>query len=64
MEGKTVKKRTGREYFEYRYRWYNGVELREEEPTLVVNLFCLEIWNQEKGKATCRNKCKTAAGRL
>jgi hypothetical protein len=55
MEGKTVKKWTGREHIEYRYRWYNGVELREEEPTLVVNLFCLEIWNQEKGKVSYRN---------
>jgi len=52
MKAKTVEKWTGREHLEYRYQWYNGVEIREEKPTLMVNIFSLEIWNQEKGKAT------------
>jgi hypothetical protein len=55
MAGKTVETWTGREHLEYRYRWCNGVEIREEQPTLRVNVFSLEIWNREKGKATYRN---------
>jgi len=55
MQRKTVKKWTGREHLEYRYQWYNGVEIREEQPTLEVNIFSLEIWNEEKGKPTYRN---------
>jgi len=59
MAGKTVIKWTGREHLEYRYRWHNGVEIREEKPTLLVNIFTLEIWNQEKGKRTYRNNWVT-----
>jgi len=55
MKGKTVEKWTGREHLEYRYRWYNEVEIREEKPRLLVNIFSLEIWNQEKGKMTYQN---------
>jgi hypothetical protein len=55
MEGKTVEKWTGRQHLEYRYEWYNGVEIREEQPTLQVNIFSLEIFNREKGKITYRN---------
>jgi hypothetical protein len=55
MKGKTVKKWTGREHLEYRYKWYNAVEIRMEMPTLSVNMFSLEIWNREKGKGTYRN---------
>jgi len=55
MKGKTVERWTGREHLVYRYQWYNGVEIREEQPTLLVNLFSLEIWNQEKGKVTYHN---------
>jgi hypothetical protein len=59
MKKKTVVKWNGREHLEYRYRWYNGVEIREEKPTLLVNIFSLEIWNQEKGKITYRNSWAT-----
>lgn len=55
MREKTYKKWTGREHLEYRFRWYNGVEIRGEEPTLQVNIFSLEIWNEEKGKVTYLN---------
>ena len=55
MQVKTVGKWTGREHFEYRYRWYNGVEIREERPTLAVNVFSVEIWNREKGETAYRN---------
>jgi hypothetical protein len=59
MQGKTVGKWSGRDHLEYRYRWYNGVEIREEKPTLLANIFSLEIWNREKGKATYRNSWVT-----
>jgi hypothetical protein len=55
MQGKTAGKWNGRNHLEYRFRWYNGVEIREERPTLLVNVFSLEIWNQEKGEVTYRN---------
>jgi hypothetical protein len=59
LERKNVKTWTGRQHLEYRYRWYNGVELRAEQPTLTVNYLSLEIWNKEKGKATYRNSWVT-----
>ena len=55
MQEKTAVKWTGREHHEYRYRWYNGVQIREEKPALLVNIFTMEIFNKEKGKITYRN---------
>jgi hypothetical protein len=55
MKGKTVRKWTGREHLEYRFRRYNGVGIREEKPVLTVNIFSLEIWNGKKGKAAYSN---------
>jgi hypothetical protein len=46
-------------HLEYRYRWYNGVEIRAEQPALTVNYLSLEIWNEEKGKVTYRNSWVT-----
>jgi len=62
MQVKTVRKWNGREHIEYRYRWHNGVEIRQERPTLSVNIFSLEIWNEEKGKATYKNSWITDLG--
>ncbi|MDR1252234.1 MAG: ISNCY family transposase, partial [Treponema sp.] len=62
MERKNVKTWTGRQHLEYRYRWYNGVEIRAEQPTLTVNYLSLEIWNKEKGKVTYRNSWVTDLG--
>jgi hypothetical protein len=59
MERKTVKVWTGRQQLEYRYRWYNGVEIRAEQPTLTVNYRSLQIWHKEKGKVTYRNSWVT-----
>jgi hypothetical protein len=59
LEKETVRAWAGRQHLEYRYRWYNGVELREELPTLKVNYLLLEIWNEEKGKITYRNSWVT-----
>jgi len=59
MELKTVKTWNGRQHLEHRYRWYNGVEIRGEQPTLMVNYLLLEIWNEEKRKITYRNSWVT-----
>jgi hypothetical protein len=39
----------------YRYRWYNGLEIREGKPTLEVNYLSLEIVTEETGKVTFKN---------
>jgi hypothetical protein len=56
---KTVRTWTGRQHLEHRYRWHNGVEIREEQPTLTVNYLSLELGNEEKGKVTYRNSWAT-----
>jgi hypothetical protein len=42
----------GRKHLIYRYRWLNGVEIRDTKETLLVNYLELEIRNGEKGKTT------------
>jgi len=59
LEGKTVRSWTGQTHLEHRYQWYNGLEIREEQPTLKVNYLLLEIWNEKKGKVTYRNSWVT-----
>ena len=59
MERKTVSLWTGRQHLEYRYQWYNGVEIRQELPTLKVNYLMLQIWNEEMGKITYLNSWVT-----
>jgi hypothetical protein len=45
----------GRNHLEYRYQWVNGVEIRDNKETLLVNYLYMEIRNEEKGKVTYRN---------
>jgi hypothetical protein len=59
FERKTVRTWTGRHHLEYRYRWCSGLEIREEQPTVLVNYLSLEIWNEKKGKITYRNSWVT-----
>ena len=59
MEQKTVTIWTGRHHHEYRYKWYNGVEIREALPTLLVNYLSLEVWNQEEEKVIYQNSWVT-----
>ena len=40
----------GRHHLAYTYRWLNGVEIRDNKETLMVNYFSLSIWNEEKNK--------------
>ncbi|MDR1428779.1 MAG: hypothetical protein LBI85_00690 [Spirochaetaceae bacterium] len=55
MQSHTRREWNGRNHLEYRYRWVNGIENRCDGEKLVVNYLELEIWNEEKQKATYRN---------
>jgi len=59
LNKKNIRTWTGRHHLEHRYRWYNGLEIRQEQPTLLVNYLLLEIWNEEKKKITYRNSWVT-----
>jgi hypothetical protein len=61
---KEISKRewNGRHRLAYTCRWLNGVEIRDNKQTLMVNYFSLSIWNEEKNKQTfynCRITNKT-----
>jgi len=45
----------GRHHLTYTYRWLNGVEIRDNKETLMVNYFSLSIRNGEKNKQTFYN---------
>ena len=45
----------GRYHLKYTYRWLNGVEIRDNKETLLVNYLSLSIWNEKKNKQTYYN---------
>jgi hypothetical protein len=45
----------GRHHLTYTYRWLNGLEIRDNKQTLLVNYLSLSIWNEEKNKRTFDN---------
>jgi hypothetical protein len=45
----------GRNHLVYTYKWLNGVEIRDDKKTLLVNYLSLEIRNEEKKKVTYKN---------
>jgi hypothetical protein len=45
----------GRTYLTYTYRWLNGVELRDNKETLLVNYLSLSIRNEKQNKQTFFN---------
>jgi hypothetical protein len=59
LEEKTRREWNGRHHLVYRYRWLNGVEIRDSRETLKVNYMYLEIENEQKGKITYRNSWVT-----
>jgi hypothetical protein len=59
LEEKTRREWNGRHHLVYRYRWLNGVEIRDSRETLKVNYVYLEIENGHKGKITYRNSWVT-----
>jgi hypothetical protein len=45
----------GRHHLVYTYRWLNGVEIRDNKETLLVNYLSLTIWNEKLNKQTFYN---------
>jgi hypothetical protein len=46
---------TGRHHLRYTYQWLNGVQIRDNKETLLVNYLSLEVWNEELNKRTFYN---------
>ncbi len=55
LEETTREEWNGRNHLTYTYRWINGVEIRDDKKTLLVNYLSLSIWNKEKKKRTFFN---------
>lgn len=55
LEEKTRREWNGRHHLVYRYRWLNGIEIRDNRETLKINYVYLEIENEKKKKITYRN---------
>ena len=45
----------GRYHLKYTYKWLNGVQIRDNKETLLVNYLSLSIWNEKKNKQTYFN---------
>ena len=45
----------GRHHLKYTYQWLNGVEIRDNKETLLVNYLSLSIWNEKLNKRTFLN---------
>jgi hypothetical protein len=59
LSEKERKEWNGRYHMTYRYRWLNGVDIRDSPETLKVNYVYLEIENGKSGKVTYRNSWVT-----
>jgi len=55
LSEKTRREWKERHYVVYRYRWLNGVDIRDHRETLKVNYIYLEIKNEKTGKITYKN---------
>jgi len=51
----TRKEWNGRSHLNYVYQWLNGVQLRDNKETLLVNYLSLSIWNEKQNKRTFYN---------
>ena len=45
----------GRHHLKYTYQWLNGVEIRDNKETLLVNYLSVSIWNEKLNKRTFLN---------
>ena len=59
LSEKTEREWNGRHHLVYRYQWLNGVDIRDNRKTVLVNYLSLEITNEEKGKVTYGNSWVT-----
>ncbi|GHU73831.1 hypothetical protein AGMMS49992_13660 [Clostridia bacterium] len=55
MENYTYTEKKGKNHLEYRYRWMNGVEIRDNRENLDANYLYMEIWNNENDEVTYKN---------
>jgi hypothetical protein len=55
LEESSRREWNGRHHLKYTYRWLNGVEIRDNKQTLLVNYLSLAIWNEERNKRTFYN---------
>lgn len=55
LEEITRREWNGRYHVVYRYRWFNGVEIRDNRETLKVNYIYMEIENEKSKKITYKN---------
>jgi hypothetical protein len=55
LEEKEREERNGKHHYIYRYRWLNGVDIRDNPQTLKVNYVYFEIENVKNGKITYKN---------
>jgi hypothetical protein len=49
----------GEKHLVHRYKWVNGVDVREEEPTAKVNFLCMETEDADSGEITYKNSWAT-----
>jgi hypothetical protein len=59
MEEVSVKKWNGRNHHIETYKWLNGVEIRDNKETLLVNCLYLETKNVETDKVIYKNSWVT-----
>ena len=55
LEETSRKEWNGRHNLKYTYQWLNGVEIRDNKQTLLVNFLSLSIWNEKHNKQTYYN---------
>lgn len=55
LEKTSRKEWNGRHHLTYTYQWLNGVQIRDNKETLLVNYFTLSIWNEKLKKQTYYN---------
>jgi hypothetical protein len=55
IENLTVTEWRGKNHFEYRYKWVNGIENRADGENLLVNYIYFETYNKEKDKIVYKN---------
>jgi hypothetical protein len=55
LREKTLREWNGRHHVVYRYRWLNGVEIRDNRETMAVNYVYMEIEKEKEKKVTYKN---------
>jgi hypothetical protein len=64
LEEPSSRKWNGRHHLVYTCQWLNGVEIRDDMQTLLVNYLSLSIWNEKQNKRTFYNTWITNVNKL